>query len=121
MTRGEMTPERELQALMQRLEAEVDETYSIPVTLTPQAAICLIGQLQLALRHPGNTGAAAHVGRKMIEGLLARLREGGFPAHAELAEMGNEVEPMCAHCGHCGAPIRNAEEAREHVCRFDAC
>jgi hypothetical protein len=76
---------------MKRLKAEVDETYIIPVTLTPQSALCLIGQLQLALRHPGNVGHAADAARWLIDGLLVRLREGGFLAHAELGEAGEDV------------------------------
>ena len=59
-------------------------------SFTPQSALCVIANLQLALRHPGNNRGTADVARAVIAGLIERLREGGFPAHAELAELGND-------------------------------
>jgi hypothetical protein len=86
-----MSPEQERE-LQRRVvaEARCSESFRIPVHFTPQSALCVIANLQLALRHPGNNRGTADVARAVIAGLIERLREGGFPAHAELAELGND-------------------------------
>ena len=61
-------------------------------------ALYLVGNLQLALRHPENTGAAAAVARETVAGLIEAMRKDGFRAHAELASLGcaNECEDEAA-------------------------
>ena len=90
MTKGERMSGRESRDLMRRVADEADESYLIAVHFSPQAAMCVVGNLQLALRHPKNVGESADIARRVIAGLIERLREGGFPAHAELAEAGEE-------------------------------
>lgn len=48
----------------------------LPVELDGMTAFMLIGQLQLALRHPQNRGASAGVARRVADGLIERLAGG---------------------------------------------
>jgi hypothetical protein len=54
------------------------------------AALALIGNLQLALRHPANTGPSSEVARTFIDGLIDRIRDAGFPANAEMLRLGDD-------------------------------
>jgi len=45
----------------------------VQVELGPGYAFILIAQLQLALRHPGNTGIPAGIAREVINGLRMQL------------------------------------------------
>lgn len=54
-------------------------------------AIAIIGNLQLALRHPANVGASAEIARELIDGMIHRMREAGLTAHAELARLGDDA------------------------------
>ena len=49
---------------------------NITVILEPSAAVILIAQLQLALRHPHNGGESAKVAREIVVSLIDRLPEG---------------------------------------------
>lgn len=49
----------------------------IPVEIDPPVAMILIGQLQLAIRHPQNTGTSAAYAREFIEALRSRICEPG--------------------------------------------
>jgi len=88
-----MSPEQE-EELIQRVASEQegdDEGLLISIGFTPSATLCLIANLQLALRHPGNNAHAAEMARNLIAGLIARLNALGFVAHAEVAALGNEA------------------------------
>ena len=50
----------------------------------------LCANLQLALRHPGNTGPAADTARTMVDRLRAELLARGFTAHAEIIALGDD-------------------------------
>jgi hypothetical protein len=63
----------------------------VQVDLEPKEALAIIGNLQLALRHPANTGPSATYARAMIAGMIQRLIDFGFPACAEVARQG--VDP----------------------------
>lgn len=52
----------------------------ILISLTPAQAACVVGQLQIALRHPGNCGGSANVARELAETLI-----GAFPPLARPA------------------------------------
>jgi len=58
----------------------------LAVHINPYVAICVMGQLQLALRHPLNRGASAHVARTFADKLQAYLSQS--PALAEVTEQG---------------------------------
>lgn len=50
-----------------------NSTEIIEFATTPARAFCLIGHLQLALRHPGNTGASTEVARQIIDHLAEAI------------------------------------------------
>ncbi len=56
---------QELRALMD------DQTCSVHLNITRWQAYCLIAQVQLALRHPGNTGAS----RPVVEQIARELEQ----------------------------------------------
>ena len=78
--------------LLRRAAAEMKAAnahqYQIPVHLDLASAMCLIGAVQLALRHPKNVGPSATAVRKMTDELIERIREDGFEANAEIARLG---------------------------------
>jgi hypothetical protein len=97
-----MTEEKRL-ALLHRMveeaEAGKSEGVRLTVILAPESAIAVIASLQLALRHPGNSGTTARVARGLIGELIEQLRHAGLDAFADVAEMGNdpandEVRPV---------------------------
>ncbi len=62
----------------------------LPFELDVLSAITLIGNLQLALRHPANTGPNTRIVRFFIDETIRRMREAGLTAHAELARLGDD-------------------------------
>lgn len=76
--------------LEQRFAAELQALdrsgLDIVLTLTPVQAWILLGQLQLALRHPGNVGQSAALAREIAD----RVQKGVAPSGAlkEVAEQG---------------------------------
>jgi len=68
---------RFIDASKKRLEAEVTLELSrsrgvlLPVMIDVPSALCVIASLQLALRHPANTGPSAKIAREFIDGLIA--------------------------------------------------
>ena len=71
---------RELRAVMQ------DQTSSIHLDLTRWQAYCLIAQLQLALRHPGNTGMSRPVVEQIAHDLESVFSDS--PILSRLLRMG---------------------------------
>lgn len=89
-----MTEERKAE-LERRFLDEVKDLggdIQLPLFLDLQSAVCLLSQLQLALRHPGNKGVGRTVARRAIDGIMARLRECGYEATAELCALGDSPE-----------------------------
>ena len=64
---------------------------SLQLELTAIEAIALIGQLQLALRHPANRGPAAELIRTLAKALEEFLSKCG-PATAEICRRGWDPE-----------------------------
>lgn len=60
----------------------------IEFVTTPSRVLILIAQLQLALRHPGNTGKSAEVAREFITN-MTRAVCSQVPEAQELIDMGN--------------------------------
>lgn len=87
------TVEERQELLMRRMQEEYDRTppFSLPVTLDLHSALSLVGNLQLALRHPQNNGAAAAVARRIIDGIIERFEQAGLAAHAEAARLGDNA------------------------------
>lgn len=63
--------------------------FRLPVMLDLDSSLCLVGLLQLALRHPDNTGRCARTAQAIIGGVIDSLHEAGFHAAAELAGCGD--------------------------------
>lgn len=61
----------------------------VVLTLDPSTILCLIASVQLALRHPGNTGESARRMRGLIDTLIGRIGE-IEPRLAELLRMGDD-------------------------------
>ena len=61
--------------------------FALPVQFDLQSLISLVGTLQLALRHPANTGASALVARSFIDATIDRLETYGFTAIAKLMRL----------------------------------
>lgn len=59
----------------------------IEIATTPARAFILLAQLQLALRHPHNTGPSADIAREMANN-LARLIIAKFPESQEMIQQG---------------------------------
>jgi hypothetical protein len=92
------------------IEAEDLDDFTVPLHLDLNSALALVGNLQLALRHPDNTGSAAAVARQIIDGLIARMTASGLEANAELARLGDnpDYDAIMRTCRVCGCTERNA-------------
>lgn len=114
------------QELVRRMVAEQQRArdFKVPLVFDLSSLLCLVANLQLALRHPGNTGAAKQLARATIDGIIERVSEAGFSATAELMKLGDDPQhdtrpperPPC--CAHCGAEIHSKEEAEKHQCNL---
>lgn len=62
--------------------------FILPLHLDLTALACMVGNLQLALRHPANNGPSSKVVRKIIEEITQRVQDEGFPTHAEVMRLG---------------------------------
>jgi hypothetical protein len=85
--------QQQKECLTRRVQDELErlgDGFELPVHLDLTAALCLVGNLQLALRHPGNTGPSAQVARMIIDGVIARMKEAGYLAHAEVMRLGDD-------------------------------
>jgi hypothetical protein len=103
----------EEQDLIRRVQEESDrapDDLHFPIYLDLATVMEIIGNLQLALRHPLNGGAAAQAARAFIDGMIKRMREAGYPAHAELAQVGEE-------CGE----IEGGDDEEYEPCSICSC
>jgi hypothetical protein len=53
-------------------------------------ALVVIAQIQLALRHPSNTGASAAIARQVIDGMIGQMEDAGLTAFADAARTGDD-------------------------------
>jgi hypothetical protein len=72
-------------------EREKDKDFQLPILLDLDGLLCLIGNLQLALRHPGNRGEPASAARQIKDAIMCRLFEEGYIAHVEFARLGDDA------------------------------
>ena len=84
-------------ALLEAAEREVIERGHgavFELSLDLGSAIALIGTLQLALRHPGLSGSRSTsvTARYLIDGLIQRIEDAGFPQCARMAAMGDDPQ-----------------------------
>jgi len=75
---------------VKELERQACEEYQrgggVKIELTWLEASIVIGQMQLALRHPHNTGAATIIARQIVASLTCRLPR----ALRTIAKLGND-------------------------------
>jgi hypothetical protein len=65
--------------------------WKIQFSLDLNTTLALIGNLQLALRHPANqSGTSYEVARDLIDDIHTGLKERGFHAHARMIEFGDD-------------------------------
>jgi hypothetical protein len=84
-----MTEEQHSAFVLRATAEQLSCTRSFTLVLDAMSVSVLIGNLQLALRHPDNGGAAADVCRHVVAELLALLRGAGLSHSVFLAELGN--------------------------------
>jgi hypothetical protein len=70
-------------------EQERAGDWKIQFELDLTSLMSLCGNLQLALRHPLNSGPGAQIARRLIDDVRAGLLRCGFTAHAELIGLGD--------------------------------
>lgn len=81
-----MTP-NEIYAAIARCETPIE------FATTPARAFILVAQLQLALRHPDNTGESAAIARQMVEHFTEAIAQTvGIKEVRAFIELGNRVE-----------------------------
>lgn len=82
------------QKLLEQIEIEVRQCPDVrfPILLDLESSMCLVAQLQLALRHPSNSGNSADVARTIIEGIIDGFHQAGLHACAELARLGGDLD-----------------------------
>lgn len=119
------TPREE--ELMRRMveEQRLAGDFKLPIHLDLSASLCLVAQLQLASRHPGNQDSpSAELARTLIDGIITRTRQAGFVACAELMKLGDDPQhdirpperPPC--CAHCGAELHSKQDIQNHQCKL---
>jgi hypothetical protein len=74
--------------LVARVSAEGDRAgdWLLQTTLDSDSALCIAGLVQLGLKHPSVPRTVRQQGRLFLEGIKARFREAGLPAHAEMLD-----------------------------------
>lgn len=73
-------------------EGQGGKGYVLPVHMDLYTLTCLVGGLQLGLRHPNNTGPASQVVRSLIQDIIGRVDEAGYHNIAELMRLGENPE-----------------------------
>jgi hypothetical protein len=87
-----MTEERQRE-LMRAVIMEAKRShpyFNLPIVFDLASLFILVASLQLALRHPENTGPSADGARRIVSGIIARVRAEGLDALADAMEAGND-------------------------------
>jgi hypothetical protein len=83
--------------LMERFIAEMTEAErddpSVEMSFNPSSLFYLVANLQLALRHPQNDGAAAEFARLVCSRIEEHFQARGYAAMCEMIRRGWTVEP----------------------------
>lgn len=66
--------------------------FVLPIEIDVGMVMALIGNIQLALRHPANTGASATSAKAIVAMFIQRLKEENFTCTAAIAELGDNPE-----------------------------
>jgi hypothetical protein len=118
----------EKQKLLLRIaqEARIGKDFILPVHLDLHSLMCLVGALQLALRHPANTGPSSKVVRELIDAIIARVGNEGCVATAEMLRLGDHPEydekyelldeGRAIKCLACGMVSHNLNDVAQLYC-----
>jgi hypothetical protein len=66
--------------------------FKLPVTMDLITLLSLVVNVHLALRHPKNTGPGSQIARQIINQIIKRVKDEGFPANAELMRLGGDPQ-----------------------------
>lgn len=64
--------------------------FRIPMELDLGSLCCVVAGLQLALRHPANTGPSTLIVAAFIRAAIDRVRESGYNATADVLALGGD-------------------------------
>jgi hypothetical protein len=80
------------ESLFRRMQQEniLQPDFQTILDLDLTSVLALVVNLQIALRHPSNTGASAKIMRELLRKLIEGMRDRGFVAHAEACELGSD-------------------------------
>ena len=80
--------------LLERIMAEAlaAPDFMLPIHFELHPLMCIVGALQLSLRHPANTGPSSRIVREVIDGIIGRLEDSGFEAIPEMMRSGDNPE-----------------------------
>jgi hypothetical protein len=91
-----MLTDRDLNRLASAAAVEIHEgagkNFQASIGLDLRRALDLIANLQVAARHPGNHGPAAHTAREIIDELTAKIASAGCTATLALIELGENQQ-----------------------------
>lgn len=73
-------------------EAKAGKNFILPIHLDLHSLMCVVGALQLALRHPANTGPSSKVVRELIDGIIERVEHAGYVVTAQILRLGDNPE-----------------------------
>jgi hypothetical protein len=73
-------------------EMKAGKNFILPVHLDLHSLTCVVGSLQLALRHPANTGPSSKVVRELIDGIIERVEHAGYVVTAQILRLGDNPE-----------------------------
>ncbi len=111
---------------------KVGKDFILPVHLNLHTLTCIVGALQLALRHPANVGPLSMIVRDVIDQIIERVAQEGYVATAELMRLGDNPEydetrapapthELLAHggaikCLRCGMVSHNLNDVAQLYC-----
>jgi hypothetical protein len=115
--------------LLQRI-AEVKSataaSFILPVRMDLRVLMCVVGSLQLALRHPANDRSTALVVRRVIDSVISGVLAAGYPATVEMLHEGDNpdydekyqllAEGRAIECLTCGMVSRNSNDIQNRYC-----
>jgi hypothetical protein len=121
-----------LQLIDEEVRTAAAGSFILPVHMDLHVIMCVVGALQLALRHPANTGPSALVVREVIDGIIARVVEAGYVATGEMLRLGDNPDydetrapaptyELLAHggaikCLRCGMVSHNLNDVAQLYC-----
>lgn len=98
----------------------------IPFQLDVASLMCIVGCLQVAMRHPANTGGPFAVTREFVDQTIERMRAEGAHAIADMMELGDNQEydasfailenGLAIKCLHCGMTSHNPNDVAFRYC-----